>query len=286
MADADTRRLTRILRDKGAQSGCLMAGEAIDEERALAEARGFAGLKGMDLAKEVSVDKPYTWDEGSWVFGIGHSRRPAAELPWHVVAYDYGVKRNILRMLVDRGCRLTVVPAQTPAGKVLALRPDGVFLSNGPGDPETCTYAIEAIGAAAPPDAASQFKVFLLFGVPGSGKTEVYVRAIRSQIAQGRQAIVLVPEIAMATQAVDRLARQHAGFRAGGHQAMASVRHKDEAVSDVAYFVTCLGRVWATGATLDWAPMGAGELPPRLELPPYAWDHNSYFIDTAPPARV
>ena len=144
IADIDTRRLTRILRDKGAQSGCLMAGEAIDEERALAEARGFAGLKGMDLAKEVSVDKPYTWDEGSWVFGVGHSRRPAAELPWHVVAYDYGVKRNILRMLVDRGCRLTVVPAQTPAEQVLALRPDGVFLSNGPGDPEPCTYAIEA----------------------------------------------------------------------------------------------------------------------------------------------
>jgi carbamoyl-phosphate synthase small subunit len=147
ISDIDTRRLTRILRDKGAQSGCLMAGEAIDEERALAEARGFAGLKGMDLAKEVSVDKPYTWDEGSWVFGIGHSRRPAAELPWHVVAYDYGVKRNILRMLVDRGCRLTVVPAQTPAAQVLALRPDGVFLSNGPGDPEPCTYAIEAIRA-------------------------------------------------------------------------------------------------------------------------------------------
>ena len=147
IADIDTRRLTRILRDKGAQSGCLMAGEAIDEERALAEARGFAGLKGMDLAKEVSVDKPYTWDEGSWVFGVGHSRRPAAELPWHVVAYDYGVKRNILRMLVDRGCRLTVVPAQTPAAQVLALKPDGVFLSNGPGDPEPCTYAIEAIRA-------------------------------------------------------------------------------------------------------------------------------------------
>ncbi|MDH5171489.1 MAG: carbamoyl phosphate synthase small subunit, partial [Gammaproteobacteria bacterium] len=144
IADIDTRRLTRILRDKGAQNGCLMAGDDIDEERALAEARGFAGLKGMDLAKEVSVDKAYTWDEGSWVFGIGHSQRPSAELPWHVVAYDYGVKRNILRMLVDRGCRLTVVPARTPAADVLALKPDGVFLSNGPGDPEPCTYAIEA----------------------------------------------------------------------------------------------------------------------------------------------
>lgn len=145
IADIDTRRLTRILRDKGAQNGCLMAGPDIDEERALAEARGFAGLKGMDLAKEVSVSKAYNWDEGSWVFGVGHNSRPQSELPWHVVAYDYGVKRNILRMLVDRGCRLTVVPAQTPAAEVLALNPDGVFLSNGPGDPEPCDYAIAAI---------------------------------------------------------------------------------------------------------------------------------------------
>ena len=147
IADIDTRRLTRILRDKGALNGCLMAGETIDEARALAEARGFAGLKGMDLAREVSVAKSYSWDEGSWVFGVGHSQRPAADMPWHVVAYDYGVKRNILRMLVDRGCRLTVVPAQTPAADVLALKPDGVFLSNGPGDPEPCDYAIEAIRA-------------------------------------------------------------------------------------------------------------------------------------------
>ena len=147
IADIDTRRLTRILRDKGALNGCLMAGETIDEVRALAEARGFAGLKGMDLAREVSVAKRYSWDEGSWVFGVGHSQRPAADMPWHVVAYDYGVKRNILRMLVDRGCRLTVVPAQTPAADVLALKPDGVFLSNGPGDPEPCDYAIEAIRA-------------------------------------------------------------------------------------------------------------------------------------------
>jgi carbamoyl-phosphate synthase small subunit len=145
IADIDTRRLTRILRDKGAQNGCLMAGADIDEQRALAEARRFAGLKGMDLAKEVSVTETYSWDEGSWVFGIGHSSRPQDELPWHVVAYDYGVKRNILRMLVDRGCRLTVVPAQTPAAEVLALNPDGVFLSNGPGDPEPCDYAIAAI---------------------------------------------------------------------------------------------------------------------------------------------
>ena len=147
IADIDTRRLTRILRDKGALNGCLMAGETIDEVRALAEARGFAGLKGMDLAREVSVAKRYSWDEGSWVFGVGHSQRPAADMPWHVVAYDYGVKRNILRMLVDRGCRLTVVPAQTPAADVLALKPDGVFLSNGPGDPEPCDYAVEAIRA-------------------------------------------------------------------------------------------------------------------------------------------
>jgi carbamoyl-phosphate synthase small subunit len=147
IADIDTRRLTRILRDKGALSGCLMAGEGLDEALALAEARGFAGLKGMDLAKEVSVERPYNWDEGSWVFGVGHSARPAEALPWHVVAYDFGVKRNILRMLVDRGCRLTVVPAQTPAAEVLALEPDGVFLSNGPGDPEPCDYAIEAIRA-------------------------------------------------------------------------------------------------------------------------------------------
>jgi carbamoyl-phosphate synthase small subunit len=145
IADIDTRRLTRILRDKGAQNGCIMAGEQVDEAAALAQARGFAGLKGMDLAKEVSVDARYTWREGSWVLGSGYSERPDPDLPWHVVAYDYGVKRNILRMLVDRGCRLTVVPAQTPASEVLALQPDGVFLSNGPGDPEPCDYAIAAI---------------------------------------------------------------------------------------------------------------------------------------------
>jgi carbamoyl-phosphate synthase small subunit len=145
IADIDTRRLTRILRDKGAQNGCLMAGADIDEQLALDQARNFAGLKGMDLAKEVSATQTYRWDEGSWVFGVGHSSRPEEELPWHVVAYDFGVKRNILRMLVDRGCRLTVVPAQTPAAEVLALKPDGVFLSNGPGDPEPCDYAIAAI---------------------------------------------------------------------------------------------------------------------------------------------
>ena len=145
IADIDTRRLTRILREKGAQNGCLMAGEGIDEDAALAQARTFAGLKGMDLAKEVTVSKPYDWTEASWVHEQGYGTPAEAELPWHVVAYDFGVKRNILRMLVDRGCRLTVVPAQTPAAEVLAMAPDGVFLSNGPGDPEPCDYAIAAI---------------------------------------------------------------------------------------------------------------------------------------------
>jgi carbamoyl-phosphate synthase small subunit len=145
IADIDTRRLTRILREKGALSGCLVAGDELDEAGALAQARAFAGLKGMDLARVVSVRDTYTWTEGSWVLGEGHAVRSPEELPHHVVAYDYGVKRNILRMLVDRGCRLTVVPAQTPASEVLALEPDGVFLSNGPGDPEPCDYAIAAI---------------------------------------------------------------------------------------------------------------------------------------------
>jgi carbamoyl-phosphate synthase small subunit len=145
IADIDTRRLTRILREKGAQNGCLMAGEGIDEAHALAQARGFPGLKGMDLAREVTVAQPYQWSQGSWEIGAGHRPGVAGDLPYHVVAYDFGVKRNILRMLVDRGCRLTVVPAQTPAADVLALQPDGVFLSNGPGDPEPCTYAIAAI---------------------------------------------------------------------------------------------------------------------------------------------
>ena len=145
IADIDTRRLTRILRDKGAQNGCLMAGD-IDEARALEAAKKFAGLKGMDLAKVVSTDKTYTWDAGSWQLGKGFGSLPEGER-FKVVAYDFGVKANILRMLVDRGCELTVVPAQTPASEVLAMNPDGVFLSNGPGDPEPCTYAIEAIKA-------------------------------------------------------------------------------------------------------------------------------------------
>jgi len=145
IAGIDTRRLTRILREKGAQNGAIAAGAAPDEAAALAAARAFPGLKGMDLAREVSVTAPYEWTEGSWRLGEGHSRPVAGALPYRVVAYDYGVKRNILRMLVDRGCRVTVVPAKSPAAEVLALQPDGVFLSNGPGDPEPCDYAIAAI---------------------------------------------------------------------------------------------------------------------------------------------
>ncbi|KXI27679.1 glutamine-hydrolyzing carbamoyl-phosphate synthase small subunit [Paraglaciecola hydrolytica] len=149
IADIDTRRLTRILRDKGAQNGCIIASHALDEVsldevHALAMAQGFAGLKGMDLAKEVTCDTAYNWNSASWDLEVGYKPAPT-EQPYHVVAYDYGVKHNILRMLVDRGCRLTVVPAKTSAQEVLALKPDGVFLSNGPGDPEPCDYAISAI---------------------------------------------------------------------------------------------------------------------------------------------
>jgi len=143
IADIDTRKLTRILREKGAQNGCIMAGDNLNEAEALQHAKGFAGLAGMDLAKEVSVKSTYQWSEGSWALGEGH--RPAAPEQFHVVAYDYGVKHNILRMLADRGCKLTVVPAQTSAADVLALKPDGIFLSNGPGDPAPCDYAISAI---------------------------------------------------------------------------------------------------------------------------------------------
>jgi len=144
IADIDTRKLTRILREKGAQSGCIVAGDNIDEAAAIAEAKAFAGLKGMDLAKEVTTDSQYEWKQGSWTLDKGLPEE-SKDLPRHVVAYDFGVKSNILRMLVDRGCRLTVVPAQTPAAEVLAMKPDGVFLSNGPGDPEPCDYAIKAI---------------------------------------------------------------------------------------------------------------------------------------------
>ena len=144
IADIDTRKLTRILRESGAQNGCIMAGE-IDDETALAAARGFAGLKGMDLAKEVTVESAYQWTEHSWELGVGHRQQDPQSTKYKVVAYDFGVKRNILRMLVDRACELIVVPAKTPASDVLAMQPDGVFLSNGPGDPEPCDYAIEAI---------------------------------------------------------------------------------------------------------------------------------------------
>ena len=143
IAGIDTRKLTRILREKGAQSGCIMTGEKVDENAAVKAARMFPGLKGMDLAKVVSVKRTYQWNEGSiWQ---DSSRPPIrAHQRLHVVAYDFGIKRNILRLLADNGCRVTVVPAQTSAHEVLQLGPDGVFLSNGPGDPEPCDYAIEA----------------------------------------------------------------------------------------------------------------------------------------------
>ncbi|HSW52415.1 MAG TPA: glutamine-hydrolyzing carbamoyl-phosphate synthase small subunit [Sulfuricaulis sp.] len=147
IAGIDTRRLTRLLREKGAQNGCILAvekGGKLDRKAALKAARAFPGLKGMDLAKVVSTRKPYAWDEGLWELGKGYSKQEQTR--FHVVAYDFGIKRNILRMLAARGCRLTVVPAQTPAAEVLKMKPDGVFLSNGPGDPEPCAYAIEAIG--------------------------------------------------------------------------------------------------------------------------------------------
>jgi len=142
IAGIDTRRLTRIVREKGAQNGALLAGSD-DADRALAAARAFPGLAGMDLAKVVTTAKPYEWSEGRWQTGGGFGKGAGAR--FHVVAYDYGVKRNILRMLIERGCRVTVLPAQTRAEEALALEPDGVFLSNGPGDPEPCDYAIRAI---------------------------------------------------------------------------------------------------------------------------------------------
>jgi carbamoyl-phosphate synthase small subunit len=142
IADIDTRRLTRILREKGAQGGCIMAGTP-DEARALEAARAFPGLAGMDLAKEVTVAAPYQWAETEWKLGRGYGQQ--TEPRFHVVAFDYGVKRNILRMLAERGCRLTVLPATATSAQALALKPNGIFLSNGPGDPEPCDYAIRAI---------------------------------------------------------------------------------------------------------------------------------------------
>ena len=147
IADIDTRRLTRILREKGAQNGCILAGDAalekLGEEVALSAAKDFPGLKGMDLAKEVTRSDVSSWTESSWDLKSGYGKNE--DEGFHVVAYDFGVKHNILRMFADRGCRLTIVPAQTPASEVLAMNPDGVFLSNGPGDPEPCDYAIAAI---------------------------------------------------------------------------------------------------------------------------------------------
>jgi len=143
IADIDTRKLTRLLRDKGAQRGCIIAGENTSIEQAKAAIDAFSGLKGLDLAKEVSTTEIYEWTENTW--DLRHGHLPAQNLTKHVVAYDFGIKRNILRLLANRGCRVTVVPAKTPAAAVLSLKPDGVFLSNGPGDPEPCTYAIEAI---------------------------------------------------------------------------------------------------------------------------------------------
>jgi carbamoyl-phosphate synthase small subunit len=146
IAGLDTRRLTRLLRDKGAQNGCIIAGGELDADTAVQAARAFPGLKGADLAREVTTGTAYDWNQGSWSLNTG---LPAAGGKrggrWHVIAYDYGVKRNILRILSDLGCRLTVVPAMTSAREVLAEKPDGIFLSNGPGDPDACDYAIEAI---------------------------------------------------------------------------------------------------------------------------------------------
>jgi carbamoyl-phosphate synthase small subunit len=171
IADIDTRKLTRILRTKGAQSGCLMAAQG-DEAKALQEAKKFPGLAGMDLAKVVSTDKLYEWTEGTWELGKGY-RRP--ENPrFHVVAYDYGIKRNILRMLADRGMRVSVVPAQVPARDVLRMKPDGVFLANGPGDPEPCDYAVEAIGEILDATRIPVFGICLghqLMGIASGAKT-------------------------------------------------------------------------------------------------------------------
>ena len=143
IAGIDTRRLTRILREKGAQGGCIVAGDKPDEELALRNAREFPGMQGQDLARVVTTQQVYEWSEGS--YDLDTTSWTNVSVRHHVVAYDFGIKRNILRMLSDRGCRVTVVPATTPAADVLAMNPDGVFLSNGPGDPEPCDYAIKAI---------------------------------------------------------------------------------------------------------------------------------------------
>jgi len=171
IADIDTRKLTRILREQGAQNGCLMAG-GVDLDKARAAARAFPGLAGMDLAKVVTTAKPYEWRDGKWELGKGY--RHIGDAPFHVVAYDYGIKRNILRLLAERGARITVVPAQTPAREVLRMQPDGVFLSNGPGDPEPCDYAIESIGEILDTTRVPVFGICLghqLMGLASGAKT-------------------------------------------------------------------------------------------------------------------
>jgi carbamoyl-phosphate synthase small subunit len=171
IADIDTRKLTRLLRERGAQSGCVMSGE-VSVDKALAAARAFPGLAGMDLAKEVTTREPFEWREGRWELGKGH--RHIDDARFHVVAYDYGIKRNILRLLAERGARITVVPAQTAAREVLRMKPDGVFLSNGPGDPEPCDYAIEAIGEILDATRVPVFGICLglqLMGLASGAKT-------------------------------------------------------------------------------------------------------------------
>ena len=143
IAGIDTRKLTRLIRERGAQRGCIVAGNTMDGEAAIAQARAFPGLKGLDLAREVTTDRIYAWSQGSWQLDGGFRDAPPAQ--YRVLVYDFGIKRNILRMLADRGCGITVVPATTPASQVMESRPDGVFLSNGPGDPEPCNYAVSAI---------------------------------------------------------------------------------------------------------------------------------------------
>jgi carbamoyl-phosphate synthase small subunit len=170
IAELDTRKLTRILREKGAQNGCLTT--EVDVDKALGKAKAFPGLAGMDLAKVVTTDRPYEWTHGGWDLGTGY--RKIENPRFHVVAYDYGIKHNILRMIAERGARVTVVPAQMPAREVLRMKPDGVFLANGPGDPEPCDYAIEAIGEILDATKVPVFGICLghqLMGLASGAKT-------------------------------------------------------------------------------------------------------------------
>jgi carbamoyl-phosphate synthase small subunit len=170
IAELDTRKLTRILREKGAQNGCLTT--EVDVEKALGKAKAFPGLAGMDLAKVVTTDKPYEWTHGRWDLGSGYRKIESPR--FHVVAYDYGIKHNILRMIAERNARVTVVPAQMPAREVLRMKPDGVFLANGPGDPEPCDYAIEAIGEILDATKVPVFGICLghqLMGLASGAKT-------------------------------------------------------------------------------------------------------------------